>query len=90
MLSLGMRRNGPIKTGMATEIIHLLQQKVIPAIRHSGHPIKTDLVVLTAMVMVIQTVMQVGPHHRVQTPSQVNQVNGLTKTEMVMETTRAE
>tara|TARA_B100002052_G_scaffold204110_1_gene186376 strand:- start:325 stop:597 length:273 start_codon:yes stop_codon:yes gene_type:complete len=90
MLSSEMQHSGPIKTGMDTEIIHLLQQKAMPATRHLGRPIKTDLVALTAMVMVIQTVMQVGPQHRVQTPSRVNQVNGLIKTEMVMETTQVE
>ena len=51
--------------------------------------LKTEMVVRTRMAMVIQTVMQVGPQHRVQTPSRVNLANGLTKTEMVMETTQA-
>ena len=86
MPSLAMQRNGPTKTVMDTGTTHLPPQKVMPATRHSEHPIKTGSDALIPTGMGIPMVMQHGPQLRVQMHSRTNQVSGPTKTVMATET----
>ena len=86
MLSSEMQRNGLTKTVMDMETILLQLPKVMPAIQHSEHPIKTDSDALIPMETGIRMVMQHGPQPKVQMHSRTNQVSGPIKMAMAMET----